>query len=302
MSEWNLTVENIGVFKGKYNFTFRRGLNIINAPNAAGKTSLLKALKILSEIPEDQLFQYLNDFSESGRVTLENTERFAVSITRTKDGVKYLKREKLIGDGRARDVIFVMEGNPLVEYVEKGDVEKIIEWFRTFTDIDRIETIRDVVTNLFRDLRNQYLDRKRVADATLKEIEKTLDEVKKELKKIDKRIIEILTSKEFKQVKTILDQIQSKISNLEEEKTPLLHQFNNVKADITNIESNVKSEDEEIKMLQETLTRKLKEESEGKLRLETLRRDLEIFKDRLEFVWDIIEKTEKAKGNEKVWL
>jgi DNA repair exonuclease SbcCD ATPase subunit len=281
MGEWKLTIENIGVFRGKHSFTFKEGLNIVTAPNAAGKTSLLKALKLLSNIPEEEAAQYLNDFEEAGSVLLQNSEKFFVSLTRTKEGVKYLKREKLLGDGRAKDVIFVMEGNPLVEYVERGSLENIVDWFRTFTDINRIEVIRDVATNLYRNLRNDYLDKKKVTEATLKEIRKTITELETDLRKINSRIVEILASKEFKEVKTRIDEIHRNIDELENKKAPIKRQITELSADISILESWINEEDEEIKSLSDALHKKQKEQSEGVVRLAQLRSDLDAFKDRL---------------------
>jgi chromosome segregation ATPase len=293
MNEWKLTIENIGVFRGKHAFTFNKGLNIVTAPNAVGKTSLLKALRILSDVPEEETIQYLNDFEETGRVMLQNSERFSVSLTRTKEGVKYLKKDKLIGDGRARDVIFVMEGNPLVEYVEKGSVESIVDWFRTFTDINRIEGIRDITTSLYRDLRNEYLDKRKVTEATLKEIGKTVTSLKNDLKKIDNRTVEILASKEFKEVKTRIDDIHQRILELENKKAPLNREINEASAGVSIQESRIKETEEEIKKLDRVLERKQTEQSEGKLKLQGLRGDLDDFKDKLrELERDIIGKPE----------
>jgi chromosome segregation ATPase len=281
MSEWKLTIENIGVFQGKHAFIFKKGLNIVTAPNAVGKTSLLRALKLLSDIPEEETAQYLNDFEETGSVLLQNSEKFFVSLTRTKEGVKYLKREKLLGDGRAKDVIFVMEGNPLIEYVERGNLENIVEWFRTFTDINRIEAIRDIATNFYRNLRNEYSDKRKVTEATLKEIQKTITELEADLKRINTRIVEILASKEFKEVKTRIDEIHRKITELENEKAPINRQITELSAEISILESRINEEDDEIERLSDALHKKQREQSEGAVQLAQLRSDLDVFKDRL---------------------
>jgi DNA repair exonuclease SbcCD ATPase subunit len=293
MSEWKLTIENIGVFRGNHVFTFRKGLNVVKAPNTAGKTSLLKALKLLSDVPEEETAQYLNDFEEAGRVTLQNGEKYSVSLTRTKEGVKYLRKDKMIGNGRARDVIFVMEGNPLVAYVERGNIDNIVDWFRRFTDIDRIEAIRDVATNIYRNMRNEYLEKRRVTEATVKEIQKTVDELEEELKRIGNRTVEILANEAFIDVKTKLERIHKEIMELENQKSPLAHKLNETQAEISVQETMIKDEDEEIQELEKTLERKLKEESEGKLKLDNLRRDLDVFADRLkELERDIMGKPE----------
>lgn len=281
MSEWKLRIENIGVFRGDHAFTFSKGLNVVKAPNTAGKTSLLKALKLLSEVPEEETEQYLNDFEEAGRVTLQNGEKYGVSLTRTKEGVKYLRRDRMIGNGRARDVIFVMEGNPLVTYVERGNIDNIVDWFRRFTDINRVEAIRDVATNLYRNLRNEYLEKRRVTEATVKEIQKTLDELEEELKRIGDRTVEILTNKAFIDVKAKLEKIHKEITELEKQKLPLAHKLNETGAEISVQEITIKDEEEEIRELEEALERKSKEEAEGKLKLANLRGDLNVFTDRL---------------------
>jgi len=48
MNVVKLELENIGVFRGKREFNLFKGLNILYAPNASGKTSLVAGLKAVT--------------------------------------------------------------------------------------------------------------------------------------------------------------------------------------------------------------------------------------------------------------
>ena len=57
--QWNLKVSNIGGLRGEHTYTFDEGLNIINAPNATGKSSAINSLRLaLGGGKIDNIVQY----------------------------------------------------------------------------------------------------------------------------------------------------------------------------------------------------------------------------------------------------
>lgn len=281
MSNWKLDVKSIGGFRGHKEFTLKSGLNLVQAPNATGKTSLLKSMRMLTNVAEEDLIQYLNDYEESGKVTLENDVKYSVSVTRTKDGVKYLKKENIVDDSNINDIVFVMENNPLIDYVEKGSEKSIETWFRKITDVDRIEVIRDVSTNLYRKLTESLREKRIKSEAAQTEFKKSRDELLQDIEDIKDRIIEIQTNKDFKDISTKLTELEDRINELTDEKTPLVNRMNSLKADIGLQESSIRDIDDKISSLEAILKRKTEERSKGMSKIGKYEADLSIFKDKL---------------------
>ncbi len=65
-----LELQNIGGFTGVHKFELKKGINRITAPNAKGKSSLLRGIQYLASDDEDLFRDVLNDGSDSGCVKL----------------------------------------------------------------------------------------------------------------------------------------------------------------------------------------------------------------------------------------
>ncbi|MEA1894134.1 MAG: archaea-specific SMC-related protein [Euryarchaeota archaeon] len=65
-----LELQNIGGFAGVHRFELKKGINCITAPNAKGKSSLLRGIQCLASDDEGLFRDVLNDDSDSGYVKL----------------------------------------------------------------------------------------------------------------------------------------------------------------------------------------------------------------------------------------
>jgi len=83
-----LELQNIGGFTGVHEFELKKGINRITAPNAKGKSSLLRGLQCLASDSDDMgVFRdSLNDDSDSGYVKLDN--EYSRNLTRVNDAVR----------------------------------------------------------------------------------------------------------------------------------------------------------------------------------------------------------------------
>ena len=102
-----LAVENIGGLFGRQEYDLRKGLNIVSAPNAGGKSSLVHALQalILDERDLRSRDYFLHMFEQSGRVEL------------ALDGAEYVRRLRV-----GRENILTVAGAPLHEEGHKVDL------------------------------------------------------------------------------------------------------------------------------------------------------------------------------------
>jgi len=67
-----LELQNIGGFVGVHEFELKKGINRITAPNARGKSSLLRGIQCLASDDEDVFRDTLNDDSDVGYVKLND--------------------------------------------------------------------------------------------------------------------------------------------------------------------------------------------------------------------------------------
>ena len=154
-----LEVENVAGFVGRKHFKgLEPGLNRIRAPNARGKTSVIKALELLA-LSERELSgkgHYGNLYVGSEEPTvvklsgaISHERRFRRIGT---DDFHLIEGEPLLGyDGtRILTACFAAPGNPLIEDVLQG--KPIREYVRTFSgseDYDRIASVlEDISVNI----------------------------------------------------------------------------------------------------------------------------------------------------------
>ena len=67
-----LELQNIGGFTGVHTFDIQKGINRITAPNAKGKSSLLRGLQCLASDDEAVFRDSLNDDNDTGTIKLDN--------------------------------------------------------------------------------------------------------------------------------------------------------------------------------------------------------------------------------------
>ena len=92
-SPLHLAIENIGGLFGRQEYEIRPGLNLIAAPNASGKTSLIHALQAL--VLEDKDLRSKDHFLHS---FVGSQEGARVELTMT-NGTRYVRRLRSAGDG-----------------------------------------------------------------------------------------------------------------------------------------------------------------------------------------------------------
>jgi len=182
-----LEVENVAGFVGKKHFKgLEPGLNRIRAPNAQGKTSVIKALELLTlserELSGKGHYSNLYVGSEEPIVVklsgaISHERRFRRIGT---EDLHLTEGEPLLGyDGtRILTACFAVPGNQLIEDVLQG--KPIGEYVRTFAgseNYDKIASVlEDISTNISAKLQH-YQD----ALIRLEEMEKLKAETEKEL-------------------------------------------------------------------------------------------------------------------------
>ena len=143
-SNVNLSIENISGLYGLRRFEFKPGLNLVTAPNAAGKSSLIHALQALVLDERDLATRdyFLHSFEQMGRVELTIEGREYVRRLRARDGGLSIGGDALYPEGRKANLFSIAsEDNELIERVKTGKPLRTI--LLDFSDYRYYEVLGD---------------------------------------------------------------------------------------------------------------------------------------------------------------
>lgn len=235
MNEWELNIENIGYFLGKHTFKFKPGANIVSAPNAAGKTSLLNAFQLLLPKPSKEIApNFLNSSALTGEVSLTNgNDRFFAELVRTSNGAVRIRKQKLLTRKEtANQLVFLTENHQLMDAVVKGDFAILKDWFARMTELTHYEKAYAICTKLdsrYRDEKDKesqkLLMEKHRMQKERKEFLSNMNEKKVEFERFQLAEVSEMGDpdllEQFKNHAKTLDKDKSKLTDLKEKKREL---------------------------------------------------------------------------------
>jgi chromosome segregation ATPase len=212
-----LELENTGVFKGEQTFELAKGLNIIYAPNASGKSSLIAGLKAVTiPLESEELKKVLNDYEDSGFVKLSiDDQEFMIKLTRKDDGTIIASGKVFSNNGIVSKVAFIDLENELVSAIYSGNEERTKEILREISGVNYFETIISVLSGLRSEYEHRWQIRKLDYESRKEEIEREEKEVESRLQEIRKRINEILSKVEIEHVKKEMEEIEKQLKDLD---------------------------------------------------------------------------------------
>jgi len=240
MSVVKLELENIGVFRGRKEFTLSKGLNVLYAPNASGKTSLVAGLKAvtISALSPEELGRVLNDYEERGsvRLVVDGSEYF-VELVRRPDGRVEARGKRLAENGAIKKVAFLDLENSLVNAIYAGDAERVKQELEEITGVRHIETIVEILEGLKRGYEFEYETKRREYESKREEIETQLKDVEERLRTVGMRINEILRNPRIEFVRKEIEVIRSERERLEKELSKYRSEEIRLSNEITSYES-----------------------------------------------------------------
>jgi DNA repair exonuclease SbcCD ATPase subunit len=189
-----LELENIGGFASKHKFEFKEGLNEVIAPNAMGKTSLIKALLAMYVLDISLPEELLNHDADEGYIKVEIDERiFVRKFKREKGKVIEVESKPIIVDDRVRYLVLDLQF---------GEVVKNIV-------LDMKSDIKDYLVRVFKledyeekklELRSQ-IESLEIEAEHLKEEVKELTRISEERKKLEEEHVRL--ERELESVKGV---------------------------------------------------------------------------------------------------
>lgn len=228
-----LELENIGGFIGKHRFEFKEGLNEVLAPNASGKTSLIKAILAMYAPSHVQPSQLLNIDAESGYIKIiVNGSEFIREFKREDNNVIEVKSRPIIAGDELKYFVLdpylgevvrrvVTDANAdLTDYLVKvfklNEYERNIENLRH--EIDSLKTKEEHLSH--------EVEKIKAKDKVRKDLEKEREILIRELERV--KAIAVEKVKEIQDRIAILSrklgEIETRIKDIRESLIPTLEE------------------------------------------------------------------------------
>jgi DNA repair exonuclease SbcCD ATPase subunit len=228
-----LELENIGGFAGKHRFEFREGLNEIIAPNATGKTSLIKALLAMYVPNITSAEEILNYDADEGYIKVEiDGKTFIRRFRREKGKVLEAESKPIVIDDRIKYLVLDVQLGEVVKNIVlemKPDITNyLVRVFKLKDYEDKIAELRSRIQSKEREA--EYL-KKEVAELTevdeeRKRLEEERTKLEKELESI--RGISIERARQIQdrigELNRRLGEIEIRIKDIEERLLPAIEE------------------------------------------------------------------------------
>jgi len=183
-----IEMENIGGFKSSKTFKLEEGLNVIEAPNAGGKTSFIKGIRTMLLPPTvlEANRDFLNILAKSGNVTIKiDREKYSRDIIDV-GGRLSVSGKSIVDDGETVDSLCVAtRENKLLDLVEKG--ESLKTQLEEFSGVKYYRmALSPFVLKKKLNQTNTELSRQNEEYVRLKEYKKQLATIQKNKEKLEK--------------------------------------------------------------------------------------------------------------------
>ncbi|HUY01058.1 MAG TPA: AAA family ATPase [Candidatus Deferrimicrobium sp.] len=253
MSKLKLEVENVGIFANKEIFEFDKGLNVVKAPNATGKTSLINALELFTmDDPDLKNKGFLMNLFTGAHDTIE--------ISLTNQNIDWNKRFR-----RAGNDLYSFEGNVSLEAGNKAQltsfatpdndlINQILRGkpIRTFIENISDSNLFDVITSSLDKMKKNYLRQHQIFRDDLTQLEMTQDRLLKSRNEIAELEKELETVPQVDETDALADQqMRNKYHEKIGEKRAIDDKLRKKKGNFDSLEDQIKALAEQIKTKQE---------------------------------------------------
>jgi DNA repair exonuclease SbcCD ATPase subunit len=259
MSELKITIQNIGAFDIQKTFTLKKGINIIKAPNALGKTSLIKALE-LAVLPEEELQDkghYMHLFATDPLATatvsiLSEDKTWGRKFRRSNGSLLAVGEPFYENGGKAFMVCFAVPENELINLmIRGGSIKSYIEDISDSHYYDlAVKFLKDEKERSLQKLQ-YYRDRLFLLDelkGRMESEQKGLEELRTKLDSLPPIDHEMLVRQ--KKITTEYEEKYRSLSEIKRRLGELRGQFEEINHTITDLEKRITSQDALIKEIE----------------------------------------------------
>lgn len=275
-----IEIENVGGFKGVHKFNLTHGLNVVSATNAAGKTSFVKALELVS-LDDRELRgkgHYMNLMADSNReyakVKITNDKVVERKFRRVRDDLYLVSGDPLYQDGnKVTTVCFATPENELINRMLAG--QSIQSYVEDFSASKYYESAIKLLESLRYDFDRQH-QLYRGDLIRLEQEQLSFEEEEKELLKLEEELKRIPTVDVLEVIKD--QKIVEEINKKENKKRAITNNINNITKEIMKIQSDIEVHTDKINYYET----RLKEIGKDRKRIEDALDKIAEEKERLE--------------------
>lgn len=246
-------VQNISGLRGTHSFDFQEGLNMVRAPNAQGKTSLLNALYLIvanENIPKEELFNYLTENEITGYVKLEfNNKKMEVVLSKNTKGEVEITKVKVdtnIFPKVSTYLSYLRESSKLYKAITSADDILIQNWYNEMTQVNKFHVAFMTIQDIFHFFENKVDDLKERQDEDIEPILKLISKKENELDGLNKEKQEISDDPKFISDNKNTKVLNNEISILEQDSIPLKSSKKALALEMSNLTERLENLDGEI--------------------------------------------------------
>ncbi len=246
-------VQNISGLRGTHSFNFQEGLNMVRAPNAQGKTSLLNALYLIvanENIPKEELFNYLTENEITGYVKLEfNNKKMEVVLSKNTKGEVEITKVKVdtnIFPKVSTNLSYLRESSKLYKAITSADHILIQNWYNEMIQVNKFHIAFMTIQDIFHFFENKVDDLKERQDEDIEPILKLISKKENELDGLNKEKQEISNDPKFISDNKKTKVLNNEISILEKDSTPLKSKKKALALEMSNLTERLENLDSEI--------------------------------------------------------
>ena len=276
----DLSVENISGLYGTRRFEFKPGLNLVTAPNAAGKSSVIHALQalVLDERDLAPRGYFLHSFESMGRVELTMEGRQYVRRLRARDGGLSVGGDALHPEGRKVNLFCIAsEDNELIDRVKTA--KALRSTLLDFSDYRYYEVLGDFFDQQRARAEGplqQYRDKQaelELLTGQLRKIEAELEQLENERKTVKEVPLDII-------VKT--EEERRRLAKAQKELSELISEITATEGDISRTKNRLEGLRNQEMRLQQRVREFESQHPDIEEELASIDRELESYKDQLD--------------------
>lgn len=241
-----LLLKNVGVYKGTREIIFDSGLNIIQANNGKGKSTIIQMIEmLLANQYEGSFADYINDSSNEMFVALEflyNTTFYKITLsckrgkTTSTERILYGENDSVIASGEEVITILSKMFDPIITQYSLVAKQKPIDNIVTCKDADRRE--------LFKKIKDINLEKyiKQYVDTVIEQLKNDIIVLEKEIYQLQHTEYNFSEKKNlsFTEVEIIekrktLQELITKQASIEQHKK----EYDSIKSNINSCEQNI---------------------------------------------------------------
>lgn len=284
-------VKNISGLRGTFKYLFDEGLSILHAPNGSGKSSLLRAVHLITsntKLPQEILNNYLTEKEINGYVKLKLFDKeYEVQIQRKGDKVEipYSNVEDNIFQFPSVILSYVRAKSDLFQGIINDDENSITSWFHQVTEVHKYELFLEIATRILSELKTKKDDLKKKVSKDVSRNRDQINKLEEETKKLTKEIDSILNSESYQQFmkehsekKDQIDKIRKTIKNLKIRKTTLSDEIFKNEESIESLEKLLEDIKKQIQIYDDNLPIKQEKLRKNEKKRDELEEDLDKIK------------------------